>query len=172
MKNLFLILILTAFSITYLTSCTEDSEDNNLPDTSTNGSTAPAFTLTSVDGGESSLSDFNGSPVIIFFFGDECPLCKAAAPSIESELAQKYKDTDVAIIGIDTWNGTRSSVASFRSSTGVSFDLLLNGSEVAKNYGTTFDRLVVIDAEGNIAFKGRSSADNDIDNVISTIEGL
>ena len=152
-----------------MSSCQEEDS----PSVNTDGTTnAPVFTLESVDGGSKSLSDYSGGPLIIFFFGDKCPLCKAAAPDIEAELAQKYKDTSVNIIGIDVWDGTQSSVNDFRTGTKVTFDLLLKGSATAKAFGTTYDRLVVVSADGKLVHVGTSSADNDINNVIKTVDAL
>ena len=102
---------------------------------------APAFTLESVGGNNVSLSDLTGSkPVVIFFFGNSCPLCKASAPSVESKINAAFK-SQINMIGIDTWDGNKSSVQNFASSTGVTFDLLLKGSSVQSNYNTTYDRL-------------------------------
>ena len=145
-----------------------DNGGNNMGNTNP----APSFSLTSVDGGTVSLSSFSGKPLVIFFFGDECPNCKGVAPSIESKIANKYSSSTAKVIGIDTWNGNEASVKKFRSDTGVSFDLLLEGSGVAKNYGSTYDRLVVVDASGNIAHKSSSNASSDIDKVIQVVDGL
>ncbi len=134
--------------------------------------TAPPFTLTSVDGGLVSQSSFLGKPLVIFFFGSSCPLCVSSAPTVESGIKQNYQNNEINIIGIDTWDGNQVTVENFRNTTNVTFDLLLMGSSVEKAYGTTYDRLVVIDADGKIVFKGSTSASNDVDDVQNVLEDL
>lgn len=173
MKNYLIILCAVCFLVTgsMLSSCSKDnSEEPSIQPPATEN--APDFELNSVDGATVSLSDFKGKPLVIFFFGDTCPLCIASGPKIESKINDRFSENEIAIIGIDTWDGNAASVKSFRASTGVTFDLLLKGSSVLSDYGTTYDRLYVIDAQGNIAFKGKSSASQDIENVVTTIEGL
>jgi peroxiredoxin len=127
------------------------------------GTTAPAFTLKSLDGDNVSLSDFNNKVVVLFFFGNNCPSCKAAAPSVESMLVTPFaKSTDYMVLGLDQWDGNSAAVQTFKTTTKVSFPLLLNASDVAKDYGTTYDRIVVIDKMGKIAFIGKQSAASDI----------
>ena len=48
-------------------------------------------------------------------------------------------------LGLDVWDGNSSSVDAFETVTEVSFPLLLNASSVARDYETTYDRIVVID---------------------------
>lgn len=184
MKRSMTLLLALLFSASIIvTSC--DSDD---PDEETNMSTnttdddsspsgegsesAPEFTLNSVDGGQVSLSDFTEKPLVIFFFGSSCPLCIASAPSIESEINNRYTNNEIAIIGIDTWDGAESTVNNFRSTTGVTFDLLLNGSAVQSDYNTTYDRLFVVNGSGEIVFKGSSAASRNVDEVLETLTAL
>ncbi|MDE5423222.1 TlpA family protein disulfide reductase [Ancylomarina sp. DW003] len=167
-------ILLILFSITSISSCSSGGSDDPIAeipmeedDDGDNGNmktSAPDFTLQSVDDNTVNLSDFENKVLVIFFFGDNCPLCKAVGPSIESEINDHFKsNSNFAIIGIDQWDGNKSSVQSFRNVTGISFPLLLKGSSVAKDYETTYDRLVVIDKNGDIVFKGTKTAANDID---------
>ena len=63
-----------------------DSNPNPSPTPTPSGTTAPAFTLTSLDNTQVKLSDYSNKVVVLFFFGNTCPSCKAIAPSIESKL--------------------------------------------------------------------------------------
>lgn len=137
---------------------------------------APAFTLTSSAGSEVKLSDFPNKVVVLFFFGNNCPPCKAAAPSIESMLVTPFASrNDYMVLGLDQWNGNLASVQAFRAATNVTFPLLLTAAPVAASYKTTYDRLVVIDKAGNIVFTGSQGAASDIDAVktkVNTLLGL
>jgi peroxiredoxin len=148
------------FSLVF-SSCTTDDEEVMEP--LEMGATAPAFTLKSLDGANVSLSGFSNKVVVLFFFGNNCPSCKAAAPSVESMLAEPFAtSTDYMLLGLDQWDGNAASVQAFKSATNVTFPLLLNASGVAADYKTTFDRIVVIDKSGKIVFSGKQSAATDI----------
>lgn len=134
---------------------------------------APDFKLNSLENGEVKLADHLGKAIVLFFFGNNCPSCKAAAPNIESMLSAPFKDNDkYLILGLDTWNGNANSLQAFKTSTGVTFPLLLNASSVATAYGTTYDRIVVIDKDGNVAFKGSRGAANDVAAVKEKVEEI
>lgn len=142
-----------------LSSCSKDDMVEPL----TAGTEAPAFTLKSLSGSDVSLSNFNNKVVVLFFFGNNCPSCKAAAPNIEKMLVAPFaSNDDYMVLGLDQWNGNAASVEAFKKSTGVSFPLLLNAAGVASAYKTTYDRIVVIDKSGKIAFSGKQSAASDI----------
>ncbi len=64
------------------------------------GRLAPDFTLADLEGNQVSLSDFQGKAVFINFWATWCPPCRAEMPEIES-IYQKYRDQDVAVIGVD-----------------------------------------------------------------------
>ncbi|HSM46167.1 MAG TPA: redoxin domain-containing protein [Draconibacterium sp.] len=157
-KSIVTILI---FSLVF-SSCTTD-DDEEIMEPLEMGSTAPAFTLKSLDGTNVSLSGYSNKVVVLFFFGNNCPSCKAAAPIVESMLAEPFaSSTDYMLLGLDQWDGNAASVQAFKSATNVTFPLLLNASGVAADYKTTFDRIVVIDKSGKIVFSGKQSAATDI----------
>jgi len=134
---------------------------------------APVFSLTSLSGAPVSLSDYSNKVVVLFFFGNSCPSCKAAAPSIEEMLYTPFTSrTDYQILGLDQWNGNSASVQAFKTLTGVTFPLLLNAAGVASKYQTTYDRLVVINKSGNIVFSGNQGAAADVATVKQKVEML
>ena len=154
MKSMVIILMMAVA----LSACSNDEVD-----AIEEGPRAPGFTLKSTTGADVSLSNFSNKVVVLFFFGNNCPSCKAAGPNVESMLVTPYASrTDYAILGLDQWDGNTASVVAFKTVTNVSFPLLLNASSVASAYKTTYDRIVVIDKAGNIAFKGNQSASSDI----------
>lgn len=48
------------------------------------GQRAPSFRLPTLAGGEVSLADFKGQPVILEFWASWCPNCNATAPHLEA----------------------------------------------------------------------------------------
>jgi peroxiredoxin len=177
MKRINLLLLLS--TLFFLMSCSESSD---LPITPGPDSPdepivaaeiAPAFQLDTYSGSKISLADYKDKTLVIFFFGNSCPPCQAVAPKIEDDLNKAFSGNDkFAIIGIDQWDGNASSVEAFKDRTGVTFPLALKGSGVAKNYGTTYDRLVVVNPDGAIEYRGRSIAANNLNEVIEIVSGL
>ncbi len=134
---------------------------------------APTFSLKTYDDMDLKSSAYEGKVLVVFFFGNSCPPCIGVGPDIEDKLNKDFSDkSDYAIVGIDQWDGNAASVESFQSKTGVSFPLGLMGSDVAKEYGTTYDRLLVVNKEGKIAYKGNSIAANNLDDVIDLVKTM
>lgn len=139
------------------------------------GETAPDFTLTRLDGtGTVTLSDLEGKVVYIFFYGAGCPHCKTNGPVTETQIYQSFKDNDNFVaLGIDTWNYNASSNQSFKSVTGITYPLLLNGGQVLVDYyGTSgaYDRSVVVSADGVLRYKGTGFVNTDYETVMDVIE--
>lgn len=166
-------------SIVSVSSCSKSESIEPTPDpttpptTGTGTTTNTGFSLQSTDDKTVKLSDFNNKVLVIFFFGNACPTCKAVGPSIQSKLNTPFaSNSNFAIIGIDQWDGNKASVLSFKNLTGITFPLLLEGSDVAQSYSTTYDRLLVIDKDGEVVFNGNNNAANDIDAVVQKINDI
>ena len=138
------------------------------------GDTAPNFQVGLLSGETFNLADHKGKVVMVFFFGNTCPSCRSVGSIVESSIYQEYMDDEgnLVAVGIDTWNSSsnEASVTGFKNSTGITFPLAIKGGDVAVNYKTTYDRLMVIDRVGILAHKGLVAASNDINNAIAAIE--
>jgi peroxiredoxin len=65
------------------------------------GGRPPAFeNVADIEGNLHSLSDYEGRPVILNFWGTFCPPCVAEMPAIERQY-QKYKDQGLAVLAIN-----------------------------------------------------------------------
>ncbi|TMW72993.1 redoxin domain-containing protein [Alteribacter natronophilus] len=97
------------------------------------GNTAPDFTLTTLSGEETSLSDYRGEKVMVNFWATWCPPCRAEMPDME----QIYTENDVTILAVnltETEPG-KDYVESFREELDLSFPILLDENiEVAGLY--------------------------------------
>jgi peroxiredoxin len=138
------------------------------------GEKAPDFTLTSLENEQIALSDLEGKVVYIFFFGANCPHCRDNGPITETEIYQNFKnEKNFIALGIDTWNTSAATVTNFKNVTGITYSLLLNGENVLVDYygnASSYDRSVVINANGDITYKGTSYVNNDFEAVNQNIE--
>ncbi|NNE70834.1 MAG: redoxin domain-containing protein, partial [Rhodothermales bacterium] len=124
------------------------------------GDAAPAFSYPALGGGQISLADHSGKVVFVFLFGNTCPFCLAIGNQTESEINAVFgSNPSFQAVGLDLWtsSSTTASVTSFRNRTGITYPLGLQAGGMASLYGTTYDRLLVIGADGTIRYKGSSN---------------
>lgn len=134
------------------------------------GDKAPDFNLDKLGGGKGSLSDYSGKVVMVFIFGYSCPNCIGAASSIKSNLLSQFQSNpNFVAIGIDAWNGSASQVQNFKNSTGFDFPMFLKGSGTASSWSSSYDRLLVIGADGKFVYKGNSLAINSVSQTKSAV---
>lgn len=138
------------------------------------GSPAPDFTLDKLDGGSFTLSDQGEKVVFIFTFGNACPHCLANGPNTQTEIYEVYKDNpNFVAVGVDTWNGNAAAVQSYKSTTGIEYTLLLNGSTLEDSYNTTYDRIIIVDQQGVLKYKSSTVANiattTEASNIISAL---
>lgn len=127
------------------------------------GDTAPAFTLQGTGGKSYSLSDYAGQPVVIVFYpGDETPVCTKQLNSYNNELSQ-FEKVGAQVLAISAQDVA--SHEDFSQKYGFKFPLLADTDKsVANLYGTVgplgFPRrsVFVIDAKGVIRYVHRAIA--------------
>ena len=139
------------------------------------GEDAPEFSYQSLSGDTVRLSDYKGKVVFLFLFGNGCSNCKLIGNDTETKVQKVYGDRDdFQALGLDLWNSTSSvtTVTAFKSTTEISYPLLLKAGDMEEKYKTTYDRVLVIDREGKIRHKGTTVVYNDLDKAIAVIEGL
>ena len=159
-------------------SCDSDSATGleSQPGTGTEvGKKGADFTYTSLQGNEVSLSDYTGKVVLIYLFGNQCPSCLSSGSLTETDINQAFKETgEFQALGLDTWDNTSTipSVQAFKDQTGITFPLLRQAGSMVQLYATTYDRLIVIDQEGIIQFKGTTAIPFEIDGAVSKIAEL
>lgn len=165
-------IFLLFFSLLFVLSC-KDSAPEGGEITEAVGTVAPPFTYTSVGGELFSLSELRGKVVYLFFYGANCPHCRSNGPVTESIHQQFISNSDFVALGLDTWNLNSSANISFREATGITYPLLLNARQSLVDYygnAGAYDRSVVIDAEGKIAYQGAGYVNTDDDRVREVIQ--
>jgi peroxiredoxin len=111
------------------------------------GYLAPAFTLTTTQGEELSLSDFHGQPVVLNFWASWCPPCRAEIPHFQ-ESSVKFNGQAV-ILGVDQGEPLPI-VADFGAALGVTYPLLVDQTNaVNQSYNVrALPTTIFIDANG------------------------
>jgi len=90
------------------------------------GQPAPDFRLKTLDGGEVSLSQFRGQPVLINFWASWCPPCRLEMPDLVRAY-EAHKAEGFVILGIDlTFQDSISDVQAFVQEFGMTFPVLLD----------------------------------------------
>lgn len=123
------------------------------------GSLAPDFSLSLQGGGDFTLSDHSGKVVFMFIFGYGCHYCMANGSFTESDIFQEFKNNpNFVALGIDAWDGNETAVENFRGLSRITYPLAMQGSKMVERYATTYDRIIIVDAEGVIQYKGTTNA--------------
>ncbi|MFT4603885.1 MAG: peroxiredoxin [Rhodothermales bacterium] len=139
------------------------------------GQTAPDFFFPQLGGGTVRLSDHQGKVVFVFLFGNTCSFCLAVGHRTESEVNGVHGgNPSFQAVGLDMWTSSSStaSVTSFKNRTGVSYPLGLQAGSMAHLYGTTYDRLLVIGADGILRFKSSSNVSSSLDAAKAVVADL
>ena len=127
------------------------------------GDQAPAFRLPATGGRELSLSDFLGRPLVLVFYpGDDTPVCTKQLNSYNDDLAQ-FEALNAQVVGISAQSVD--SHERFAGKHGLQFPLLADTDKaVAAAYGTLgplgFPRrsVFIIDGEGVVRYAHRAIA--------------
>lgn len=118
---------------------------------------APDFTVYGADGGEVSLSDYAGTPVVLNFWASWCGPCKSEMPDFEE--AYQSQGDDVQFLMVNLTDGTRETVESasaFIAEQGYTFPVFYDSDiDAALAYRAfSLPTTYFIDAEGHAVARG------------------
>jgi thiol-disulfide isomerase/thioredoxin len=112
-----------------------DQGTTDVEQPSMRGKTAPAFTLTDLNGKKVSLSDYKGRPVLVNFWATWCGPCKVEMPWFE-EFQKQYAAQGFQILGLtDDVDAGKDTITKVAHRTGVSYPILLTDGKVQTAYG-------------------------------------
>ena len=90
------------------------------------GFSAPDFTLDSLDGGQTTLSDLRGQIVLVNLWASWCLPCRAEMPAIE-RVYRSYKDLGLEVLAVNATNQDSVDAAmAFIQERGLTFPVLLD----------------------------------------------
>lgn len=84
-------------------------------------------------GGEISLEDYKGKPVLLMFYTETCPYCRKAAPEIE-KLYKKYSEKGLAVIGM-CGQSDKNAAIRFSKDLGTTFPMAYDVYDAMRKYG-------------------------------------
>lgn len=121
------------------------------------GCRAPATTGQDVDGELFSLSDYRGKVVMLRFWGDWCPACRAMYP-FEREVTQAYRNRRFALIGVNS--DSRDKCRRVQDDSRLTWRSFWDGGDTQGPIATLYQvedwpRIIIIDAEGVIRMNAR-----------------
>lgn len=110
---------------------------------------APDFTLATPDGGELTLSDLKGTPVILNFWATWCPPCRAEIPALEA--AWRSFDGAGIILGVDVQESP-DAVTAFMQNLDMTYPVVLDpDTRIARLYQVrAYPTTYFIDSRGVI----------------------
>jgi len=96
---------------------------------------APDFRLPGLDGGEISLSDFRGRPVLLNFWATSCPPCRLEMPFLQGVFDdEEWIDQGLAVLTVNLGESP-GAVSKFVNDYSLSFPVLIDVNlEAAKHY--------------------------------------
>jgi len=99
------------------------------------GFLAPPFTLQTPKGETVEITDFQGQPVLVFFWASWCSVCKAIMPGLQS-VYDDYADYGFTILAVNaTFQDNLTSAEEYFESQGYSYTFLLDtDGEVSQAY--------------------------------------
>lgn len=110
---------------------------------------APAFTLPDLAGGQVSLAELRGRPVVIDFWATWCAPCERQVPVLNA-FHDEYGDR-IPVLGIAVDADGASRVAPFVAQHGLRYRVLLGDADLAQDYGAYgFPTLFVVRPDGTI----------------------
>ncbi|GLR16628.1 hypothetical protein GCM10007940_12430 [Portibacter lacus] len=105
------------------------------------------FLAPDVNGEEQFLGNFKGKTVFVYFFNQQCGICKEQVSAFN--LMQEEKGNDLKIIAIG--DGSKEELKTYQETHGINYSVLYNGKmlgEAAYGIEMGYPRLFVLDDEG------------------------
>lgn len=135
---------------------------------------APNFELADSEGRPVRLSDFAGRVVLVDFWATWCAPCKTSMPWF-NELAEKYKEAGLTVIGISIDAEGWAAVKPFLESMRVTYPVVLGNKRVTYLYGDVDAVPVAFFVDRNqrvAAIHSGEASRKDFEKTIRTLLGL
>lgn len=135
---------------------------------------APDFSLESLDGKNTRLSDFRGKAVLLNFWATWCGPCKIEMPWFV-ELQNQYASQGLQIVGVAMDDASKEDIAKFAKDMGVNYPILIGEEAVGDEYGgvPALPESFIIGRDGKIVDKilglrGKAEIEDSIKKALNT----
>ena len=135
------------------------------------------FTLESLDGKNTRLSDFRGKAVLLNFWATWCGPCKIEMPWFV-ELQNEYGSQGLQIVGVAMDDSGKDDIAKFVKEMGVNYPVLLGKEAVGDDYGgiPALPESFFISRDGKIldkfiGLRGKAEVEDAVKKALSTPAG-
>lgn len=152
----------------------QESEADIIKSTRTRvGQMVPDFQFTTDDSVTHLIRDFRGKVVVINFWANWCPPCRAEFPHLEKEIWQRFKDRDFYVIAIGREH-TMDVVRAFRDSMKVTFPMAPDPKrEIYSLFAEKYiPRTILVDKDGRIVKQIVGFQEEEFKELIRKIEEL
>jgi peroxiredoxin len=135
------------------------------------GCEAPPTTGRDVDGQVFSLSDYEGKVVMLRFWGDWCPACRAMYP-YERKVTREYRNRPFALIGVNSDPEKRCRTAQKKHS--LTWRTFWDGGDVKGPIAHMYQvedwpRIIIIDATGRIRMNAKGLDEAYVDALLARL---
>lgn len=114
------------------------------------GDPAPELRLPGPDGRLTSLSEFHGKVVLVYFWATWCEPCKRAIPVL-NDIDGQFDDSEVVVLSINV-DPDPAKVAAFAKQNGIGQSVLMRGGSVIRKFGLAeIPSMVVVGRDGTVA---------------------
>lgn len=114
------------------------------------GKSAPAFTLTDLDGKPVSLADYKGKVVVVDFWATWCGPCNMEIPHL-IELQKEFEPQGATILALSVDEDPPATVKQFVTEKGMNYPVVMADQDTQGKYGVTgYPTAYVIDKTGVI----------------------
>ena len=128
------------------------------------GETAPEWKLTNAEGKVHSLAQYRGKVIVMDFWATWCGPCAKLMPRLQ-KLHEKLADKGVVVLGVNSWE--KSDPVALMQEKRYSYELLLNGEQIAGAYKvTTLPVVYIIGLDGKVIYCHEGEGQKDLSAVI------
>ncbi|HSE19917.1 MAG TPA: TlpA disulfide reductase family protein [Pyrinomonadaceae bacterium] len=128
------------------------------------GEIAPNWQLNNPDGKVHSLAEYRGRVIVMDFWATWCGPCAKVMPRLQ-KVHEKLADKGVVVFGVNSWE--KSDPIALMKQKGFSYELLLNGEQIADAYKvTTLPVVYIVGPDGKIIYCHEGQDQKDLSVVI------
>ncbi len=135
---------------------------------------APIFSVSTLSGGNFTLTDHLGKVVLLDFMYVDCPPCKDMMPELIA-LSEEFNESQLVILSIDVLiSDSVADLQNFIDTYNATWDFAFDTEELSTAYAVvTLPKTVIIDKEGYITYaeSGFSADSNLREKILETMEG-